>query len=114
MVTVDSETHCWNWTGFLTNGYGKFNFNGKNTFAHRTAYELLVGPVADGLDLDHTCRNRACVNPAHLDPVTRSENIKRGLMQSTMSNPDTNPAVRLQQDGYRARRALAKLQVWSI
>ena len=76
-----NETPCWVWTAAKTWGYGSFRIGGKGSLmakAHRVAYELLVGPVPDGLDLDHLCRNRACVNPAHLEPVTRQTNLLRG------------------------------------
>lgn len=70
---------CWEWFGGRsTGGYGRF-FNGsRHVAAHRFAYELLVGPIPAGLDIDHLCRVRHCVNPAHLEPVTRSENLRRG------------------------------------
>jgi hypothetical protein len=76
-VAVDE---CWVWTGSKTNGYGKVKVPGSNTTArvHRLVYEALVGPIPDGLDLDHLCRNRACCRPAHLEPVTRRENLLRG------------------------------------
>jgi hypothetical protein len=72
---------CWLWTGYrLHNGYGSLMANGKkNTLAHRFAYELLVGPIPDGLTLDHLCRVRNCVNPAHLEPCTMAENALRGV-----------------------------------
>lgn len=70
---------CWLWTGAKTNGgYGHFWRGDRQVVAHRWSYEHLVGPVPDGLDLDHLCRNRSCVNPDHLEPVTRSENLLRG------------------------------------
>ena len=69
---------CWNFTGRLTFGYGQFKIDGKNRKAHRVAYEHLVGPVPNGLCLDHLCRNRACCNPDHLEPVTIQENTLRG------------------------------------
>lgn len=69
---------CWFWTGSTaTNGYGNVYMTGKMRLAHRAIYELLVEPIPVGLVLDHLCRNRSCVNPDHLEPVTRSENAKR-------------------------------------
>lgn len=76
-----SAGHCWLWTANLTtrpNGYGRFRLNGEYALAHRYLYELTHGPVPDGYELDHLCRVRRCVNPAHLEPVTRSENTLRG------------------------------------
>lgn len=73
---------CWVWGGALNvNGYGAFRSSGKdprNIRAHRFAYEMLVGPIPDGMELDHLCRNRPCCNPAHLEPVTGRVNIMRG------------------------------------
>ena len=51
---------------------------GKHFLAHRMIYELLVGPIPDGLEIDHLCRNRGCVNPGHMEPVTHRENLMRG------------------------------------
>jgi hypothetical protein len=80
----EPNSGCWLWLGTLNKGgYGDICRNGrveKHAQAHRVAYELYVGPIPAGLDLDHLCRVRCCVNPAHLEPVTRSENVKRGLM----------------------------------
>ena len=70
---------CWEWTASrFALGYGKFKFEGKNRLAHRFSYEHLVGPIPEGLTLDHLCRNRGCVNPKHLEPVTMKENLHRG------------------------------------
>lgn len=78
-IKVCPITECWIWTGAVaTNGYGAIRVNRKTRRAHRIAYEALVGPVPSGLDLDHLCRNRACVNPKHLEPATRSINCSRG------------------------------------
>lgn len=69
---------CWTWTGCLTNGYGQFWTHGSQRVrAHRFAYELLVGPIPEGLQIDHLCRVPACVNPAHLEPVTARINVLR-------------------------------------
>lgn len=77
-----AEGGCWLWTASLThNGYGKFWVDGAVVRAHRWIYEQLVGPIPDGLHLDHVhergCRSRRCVNPAHLEPVTNEENQRR-------------------------------------
>lgn len=78
-VIIDPETECWNWQGHVgQNGYGQCWDGKKVKGAHVVAYVLFVGHVPVGLDLDHLCRNRRCVNPAHLEPVTRRENLMRG------------------------------------
>jgi hypothetical protein len=69
---------CWVWTGAKVYGYGRINAPGFSTLAHRWVWENLVGPIPDGLTLDHLCRNRACVNPDHLEPVPMKINAERG------------------------------------
>lgn len=70
---------CWVWHG-ATNprGYGNITYQQRTHKAHRFIYEWVVGPIPDGLTLDHLCRNTLCVNPEHLEPVTMVENIRRG------------------------------------
>lgn len=70
---------CWEWKASKNAyGYGQFYTGETMRLAHVISYQLLVGEVPAGLDLDHLCRNRSCVNPDHLEPVTRRENIARG------------------------------------
>jgi hypothetical protein len=79
MSYIEQSPDCWNWTGGLTSrGYGKFWRDGRTVSAHRTSYELHVGPIPDGLHIDHLCRNRRCVRPDHLEPVTARDNLLRG------------------------------------
>lgn len=78
-VSIDAETGCWLWKGSKqSNGYGRCWDGKKSTYAHRVVYELFFGRIEDGKDIDHLCRNRGCVNPLHLEQVTRSENLSRG------------------------------------
>lgn len=73
-VPVREPGACWIWCGTRNEkGYGTSWFGR----AHRLVYEMLVGPIPDGKELDHTCRNRLCCNPAHLEPVTHQENVVR-------------------------------------
>jgi hypothetical protein len=74
-----SPNDCWIWTGYKINGgYGMVGYNGESVLVHRLIYSIEVGPVSSLLDLDHLCKNRACCNPAHLEPVTHLENVLRG------------------------------------
>jgi hypothetical protein len=69
---------CWLWTGKRDRGgYGLVCRQQQWRLAHRAVYEALIGPIPEGLELDHTCSNRSCVNPKHLEPVTRQENNRR-------------------------------------
>lgn len=79
-ITKFTKTdNCWIWEAAKNRGgYGVFRMNKRTCTAHRLAYTTFVGPIPKGLDIDHLCRNRACVNPDHMEPVTRGENTRRG------------------------------------
>lgn len=82
-VVIHPKSKCWIWTNAQQGGgYGKAKFQGKQSTAHRLSYIAFEGPIASGLCLDHICRNRLCVNPLHLEPVTQVENRRRGLQMS--------------------------------
>ena len=79
-VERDESSGCLNWRGYVrSDGYGSFWADGRKHVAHRWAYRTLVGEVAAELTIDHLCRNRRCVNTAHLEPVSRGENVLRGV-----------------------------------
>ena len=83
-IVPDEESGCWLWGGHLdVDGYGKWcrRVDGRTHYyrAHRYSYERLIGQIPEGLCLDHLCRQRNCVNPEHLEPVTSSENSRRGV-----------------------------------
>ena len=78
-VNLGCPDDCWEWTASrLPKGYGQFGVaKGHQVYAHRFAYELVVGPIPTGLHIDHLCNNKSCCNPAHLEPVTPRENTRR-------------------------------------
>lgn len=77
---VDADADCWMWMGALDqDGYGSYTHGGRKWRAHRFAFEDLRSSIPFGLQLDHLCRTRSCVNPDHLEPVTLAENLRRGI-----------------------------------
>ena len=118
-VEVRGE-ECWPWRASIKDtGYGQFRYNGRARPAHRYSYELLIGPIPPGLVIDHLCRNRACVNPLHMEPVTNEENIRRGLFGVARPTPKTHcPSghpydennTRMDPQGYRRCRTCERTQ----
>jgi hypothetical protein len=112
-VVPEPNSGCWLWIGSVgKNGYARFLADGRTRNAHRYAYSILVGEVASDLELDHLCRVRCCVNPAHLEAVTKAVNVARGLARPptlrgeshpgvTVSDSDVAEARRLRADGWK-------------
>lgn len=95
---------CWAWQNCVNSrGYGCIAVAGKSQLTHRVAYELLVGPIPDGLQIDHLCTNKRCCNPAHLEPVTGKVNVGRTdeatKVRCTHGHPLAGPNVRIKSKG---------------
>lgn len=108
---VQPTGYCWEWTAHRTkNGYGRVSFRGKSLVAHRVAYELLVGPIPKGMQVDHLCRNRGCVNPDHLEPVTPRENAIRAFSPAGIAvRTGVCQRGHSMDDAYRTKRADGKV-----
>lgn len=127
LVDRRSDEECWEWRGAQGGngwkegrGYGYFKWRGRMQTAHRVAYEIAVGPIPDGLHIDHLCRNHPCVNPRHLEPVTRQENLRRsplpgmrGRRQShcKRGHARTEDNVRVSRNGMRHCRECERMRI---
>lgn len=90
---VTKTDTCWLWTSYINSrGYGYVPKNGTSRAAHRIAYELVIGPIPKGLEIDHLCRVRRCVRPDHLEAVTTKENILRGTCPPAINSKKTSCA----------------------
>lgn len=79
IAKITTHADCWLWTGGKDHkGYGQIKIDGKQARAHRASFEFFRGAIPEGKQLDHLCRNRACIRPDHLEPVTPRENTLRG------------------------------------
>lgn len=84
-IRIDESTGCHLWTGNVNRGgYGRVHVNGRKHVVHRIAYEIANGPIPEGMDIDHLCRTRSCCNPVHLEAVSRSTNLRRGIGAGSM------------------------------
>lgn len=107
-----TESGCWIWLGACQpTGYSVVRFNGKAARAHRVIYKIVFGSIPEGFELDHLCRVRCCVNPHHMEPVTHTENLRRGetigaknRMKTHCSNRHELTAENIWIDGKGRRR----------
>lgn len=105
---IDAASDCWEWTGTLDDArygvLGRGRRGAGNIAAHRAVYELLVGPIPDGMHLDHLCRNHACVNPDHVEVVTPEENKRRGYSIARLYAKRTHCRIGHPLDGVTRRK----------
>lgn len=110
------KDQCWEWTGSLHEGYGQIANKARPIGAHRVAWELAHGPIPPNMTIDHLCRNRKCVNPAHMEVVTGSENSRRGATKTHCINGhELAVTAYVYPDGHRREChpcKLARVRAW--
>lgn len=105
------ESGCWEWVGTLQrNGYSSFYYRGKIVRGHRWSYEHFTAPIPQGKEIDHLCRNRKCVNPAHLEPVTSKENARRAMRTHCVNGHAFTPENIYMHDGKRHCRECRRIR----
>lgn len=106
---------CWLWTAYVgPHGYGQLSVGRERFLAHRYVYERVVGPIPEGMHLDHVCRTRHCVNPGHLEVVTNAENTRRGkalITSCPAGHPYDEANTSITRLGHR--RCLACARAWN-
>lgn len=115
-IRIDAETNCWLWTGTIrSGGYGRWPGE-KGSLAHRVSYELHRGPIPAGMQIDHLCRIRHCVNPDHLEPVTHAQNARRGAFATKTHCSNGHPYdaenTYIDKTGSRKCRACDRESYW--
>ena len=89
--TRPTDGSCWEWNGcFDSRGYGTMQYNLKFYFAHRASYEIYVGKIEPGFEIDHLCRNHGCINPTHLEAVSHRLNLLRGFAPAAINHRKTH------------------------
>lgn len=108
-----NESGCWLWTGYkYPNGYAVLCWQGKQQLLHRLSYGHFVGPIPEGLVIDHLCRTKNCINPAHLEPVTSGENTRRAMRTHCVNGHEfTEANIYRPSDGKRYCRICRRTRV---
>lgn len=122
-VDTRDRTECWNWERHISpEGYGRVYVNKRMMLVHRYTYTIDKGPIPEGLDIDHLCRNRACYNPNHLEAVTRSVNLSRSPLMGRAQSAKTHcphgheysEENTTHRNGRRHCRSCAKSRFWDL